>query len=116
MWNKVMGTALAMPGVKVDRDDFLKKELCNYCSQEQIEQAISTRPIDIVPIEILDKIANACINSHTTKVTVISAVAQTRYPDGIPILSFKCKAIQAGCNFCTEHKRILQERNKLCIF
>lgn len=70
-----MGTALAMPGVKVDRDDFLKKELCNYCSQEQIEQAISTRPIDIVPKEILDKIANACINSHTTKVTAISAAA-----------------------------------------
>lgn len=27
IWNKVMGAALSMPGVKVDRDDFLKKEL-----------------------------------------------------------------------------------------
>lgn len=75
IWNKVMGAALSMPGVKVDRDDFLKKKLKNYCSPEQLNLAISSRPINGVSKEIIDRIANACINSHTTKVTTISAVA-----------------------------------------
>lgn len=75
IWNKVMGAALSMPGVKVDRDDFLKKELKNYCSPEQLNLAILSRPINGVSKEIIDRIANACINSHTTKVTTISAVA-----------------------------------------
>ena len=75
IWNKVMGAALSMPGVKVDRDDFLKKELKNYCSPEQLNLAISNRPINGVSKEIIDRIANACVNSHTTKVTTISAVA-----------------------------------------
>lgn len=75
IWNKVMGAALSMPGVKVDRDDFLKKELKNYCSPEQLNLAISSRPINGVSKEIIDRVANACINSHTTKVTTISAVA-----------------------------------------
>ena len=75
IWNKVMGAALSMPGVKVDRDDFLKKELKNYCSPEQLNLAISNRPINGVSKEIIDRIANACINTHTTKVTTISAVA-----------------------------------------
>ena len=75
IWNKVMGAALSMPGVKVDRDDFLKKELKNYCSPEQLNLAISSRPINGVSKEIIDRIANACINGHTTKVTTISAVA-----------------------------------------
>lgn len=75
IWNKVMGAALSMPGVKVDRDDFLRKELKNYCSPEQLNLAISSRPINGVSKEIIDRIANACINSHTTKVTTISAVA-----------------------------------------
>lgn len=75
IWNKVMGAALSMPGVKIDRDDFLKKELMNYCSPEQLNLAISSRPINGVSKEIIDRIANSCINSHTTKVTTISAVA-----------------------------------------
>lgn len=72
VWNKVMGAALAIPGVKVDRADFLKKELQNYCSQEQLEHAISGKPMDGVSQEVIDRIADACINSHTTKVTLIS--------------------------------------------
>lgn len=75
VWNKVMGAALAMPGVKVDRDNFLRKELRVYCSSEELERAVSTRPICGTSKEIIDRIANACINSHTAKVTAISVVA-----------------------------------------
>lgn len=72
IWNKVMGAALAMPGVKVDREDFLKKELQSYCSQEQLKHAIAGKPIDGVSQEVINRIADACINSHTTRVTLIS--------------------------------------------
>lgn len=75
VWNKVMGAALSMPGVKVDRDEFLKKELKIYCSPEQLEQAISSRPINGVSKDVIDRIASACINSHTAKVTAVSAIA-----------------------------------------
>lgn len=75
IWNKVMGSALAMPGVKIDRDEFLRRELKIYCSPEQLDQAVFGRPTSVVPKDIIDRIANACINSHTTKVTTISAVA-----------------------------------------
>ena len=30
VWNKVMKAALAVPGVKVERDKFLIRELLNY--------------------------------------------------------------------------------------
>lgn len=74
-WNKIMGAALSMPGVKVDRDNFLRKELKSYCSAEQLNRAIESRPINGVSKEVIDTIANACINSHTTKVTTISTIA-----------------------------------------
>lgn len=83
VWNKVMGAALAMPGVKVDRDNFLRTELKCYCSSEQLEQAVLGRPINSVSREVIDRVANACINSHTTKVTAISTVAGI--PGGIVI-------------------------------
>lgn len=75
LWNKVMGAALAMPGVKVDREEFLRKELQNYCSPQQLEQAISGRTISYISKDVIDRIANSCINSHTAKVTAISTVA-----------------------------------------
>lgn len=74
-WNKVMGVALAMPGVKVDRDEFLRRELKSYCSPKQLDQAVFGRPTTVVSKDIIDRIANACINNHTTKVTTTSAVA-----------------------------------------
>ena len=80
-----MGAALAMPGVKVDRDNFLRTELKCYCSSEQLEQAVLGRPINSVSREVIDRVANACINSHTTKVTTISTVAGI--PGGIVIVA-----------------------------
>ena len=76
VWNKVMKAALAVPGVKVERDKFLIRELLNYnISKDVIKQAVVDRPSNVVSIDIINKIANSCINSHTTKVTAISAAA-----------------------------------------
>src|SRR5574344_951207 len=76
VWNKIMSVAISLPGVKVDREKFLSEELKPYCSDEtKLNIAISQRPIKVVPEYILDKIAKACINNHTTKVTCLSVVA-----------------------------------------
>lgn len=80
VWDKVMGAALAMPYVQVDREEFLTKELTRYCSPEKLCKAISGRPIDVLSKDVIDRVANACISSHTARVTGISAL--TGLPGG----------------------------------
>lgn len=76
VWNKVMSTALQMPGIKVDRNSFLTRELKQHgCSETTIAQALTENPAKVVDRKILDDIADACINNHTTKVTLISTAA-----------------------------------------
>lgn len=80
-----MGAALAMPYVQVDREEFLTKELTRYCSPEKLCKAISGRPIDVLSKDVIDRVANACISSHTTKVTGFSAL--TGLPGGPLVLA-----------------------------
>lgn len=72
IWNQVMATALKMPGIKVDREDFLRKELYPYCTAEELPKAIQN-PVNIISQKRIDAIANACISNHTTKAVVLSA-------------------------------------------
>lgn len=75
-WNKVMAAAMKIPGVKVDRNSFLRSELRQHgCSDSTIENALTNNPAMAVDRSILDAIATACINSHTTKVTAASTAA-----------------------------------------
>lgn len=63
-----------IPGVKVDRVDFLRAELKAYCKAGELEKAI-TCPSQVLSAERIDKLANSCINNHTIKVTALSTVA-----------------------------------------
>lgn len=83
VWNKVMSTALAIPGVKVDRELFLRAELRQYCTKDEMEKAV-INPVDVVSVERLDSVASSCINNHLVKVTVLSAVAGL--PGGFAVL------------------------------
>ena len=74
IWNKVMSAAMAIPGVKVDRELFLRKELRPYCTKEQMEKAL-VNPVEVISKNRIEALANACINNHTAKVTAISAAA-----------------------------------------
>lgn len=75
IWNKLMSSAMTVPGVKVDRESFLRKEFSLYCSAEQLDKVISIRPSEVLSKNIIDRVANSCINSHTTKVTALSTLA-----------------------------------------
>ena len=71
--NKVLGASLQLPGSRVDRETFLRKELSKYCKEEEINMAISTTPKEAnIPKEYINKIAKSCIELNTTKVAAIS--------------------------------------------
>ncbi len=74
VWGKVMSVALAIPGVKVDRDSFLRTELRPYCSSDQLEKAI-INPVNVLSRERIDKLGDACINNHLIKVSSLSFFA-----------------------------------------
>lgn len=75
-FNAMLGAAAGLPGVRIDREAYLRGALGRHCSEEQISKAIEESPAAAgVPLELLKKIADESINLETTKVTLISAAA-----------------------------------------
>ena len=75
VWDKVMSAALSLPGVKVNREEFLKEKLSLYCNEKQLQTALSKSPVKVFSRTQIDKIADSVISSHVIKVTAISAAA-----------------------------------------
>jgi len=74
IWFNVLKSALAIPGVKVDRKSFLIKELYPYYDKNIIDKAIETTPAKAgVSKSTVEKIVTGVIKYHTTLVTSISA-------------------------------------------
>lgn len=72
----VLQKAISVPGVRINRESFLRKELTKYFDDEIVEKAISGNPAKAgIGIKIIDKIANSCISYEATKVTALSAAA-----------------------------------------
>lgn len=67
----VMG--LKVPGIRIDREAFLQKELQNKFSQQVIDDAIAHNPLHAeIPTEEIDRIADEVINYERTCVSGIS--------------------------------------------
>ena len=78
-WVNVINTAMSAPGVYVDREQFLRKELTGKVSQETIERSIKEGTIKAgVPKELASKLAKNIINSKCILTTTIS------FASGIP--------------------------------
>ena len=70
--------AFRVPGVSIDREKFLRKELNVKYPEETIEQAISTTPMKAnISQKEIDKIASAIIQSERLKVSGISTALGT---------------------------------------
>lgn len=81
-FENVLLTAMHMPGVKIDRTNFLKKELIRYCPEEIVDKAIASNPAKAgVSQDLINKISKQVINYETTKVTGISVAASI--PGGV---------------------------------
>lgn len=75
-FTSVIESAAKLPLVRIDRADFLTKNLGKLCTEEQLQKAITAGTLHAdIPITTLDSLANAVINAETVKVTAISAAA-----------------------------------------
>ena len=74
VWNKILASVLKMPGVRVDRVAFLRKELRPYCNQSRLQMLGSVRPYTVVSEQVIDKLARQCVRRHTAMATATSTV------------------------------------------
>lgn len=75
-FTQMLDAAAKVPGVRIDRESYLRSALKRHCTQEQIEQAVAESPAAAgVPLKVLHEIANTSITYETSKVTGISALA-----------------------------------------
>ncbi|MEE1282154.1 MAG: hypothetical protein UHK60_07915 [Acutalibacteraceae bacterium] len=69
----MLKSSVEMPLVKIDRAEFLKSELQKYYSDDIVQDAIDNNPAHAgIPLEKINKIANASINVETMKLTSLS--------------------------------------------
>jgi hypothetical protein len=75
-FTSVVESAAKLPLVRIDRTEFLTKNLGKLCTPDQLQKALAEGTLRAdIPITILDSLANAVINAETIKVTTISAAA-----------------------------------------
>lgn len=83
-FTSVIEGAAKLPFVRIDRTEFLTKNLSKMCTLAQLQKAIMEGTLHAdIPIEKLDKLAKDVINAETIKVTAISAAAGI--PGGLAI-------------------------------
>lgn len=72
-FEKLLQATTSLPLVHIDRKDFLQKELNKYCTDEVIKIAIEYNPAYAgISSEIINKIADSCIDYETLKVSSLS--------------------------------------------
>ena len=74
LWNKVLETSIRLPFVKVNREEFLTKELSKFCTPMEMIIAIQGSPVKVLSKKEIDKLANQCISYHLTMVCGTSAL------------------------------------------
>ena len=76
LWQRIMTAAMALPGARVHRESFLRRQLANYVEPQLIERAVTSSPAAAgIPRELVDGLADACINSHLLTVSGASFAA-----------------------------------------
>jgi len=71
----VISLGLKVPGIKINRAEFLQKEFFKHYPQEIIDDAITYTPVHAkIPLEEIDKIADEVIQYERTCVSGISTV------------------------------------------
>ena len=72
----VLSSAAGLPGVRIDRDAFLRKALGKYCDESTLRRAIDESPASAgIDAKFISKLADDSINFETIKVTAISTAA-----------------------------------------
>lgn len=82
----IINNAIRVPGVKINREDFLRKEFKIHYDSETVDKAIKTTPLNAgIPRSDIDKIADAVIEYERRCVSGISAALGV--PGGIAVVA-----------------------------
>lgn len=75
-FSAVLVSAAKLPGVRINREAYLRSALARHCSEDDIRRAIEESPAAAgIATEVLDKVANDSIRFETGKVSALSAAA-----------------------------------------
>ncbi|MGW1267509.1 hypothetical protein [Streptomyces sp. NPDC002491] len=75
-FSAVLLAAAKLPGVRINRESYLRSALARHCSEDVIRRAIEETPAAAgISAELLDKLANDSIRFETGKVSALSAAA-----------------------------------------
>ena len=86
IWNKVLASAMALPGVKVNRREFLTHTLLPYCEREELNAIINgEKPVTFLSLDVIDKLVDECIKYQLARVTTASAIAG--FPGGWALIA-----------------------------
>ena len=101
----ILRTALKTPGIRVERERFLRKHLSKRFIENDVLKAIEMNPAQAgIGADVIDRIAKSCINYETSRVTGLSAAA------GIPGGWFMAATVPADAiQFFAHVIRILQK-------
>jgi hypothetical protein len=81
VWNMVLGAALSLPGVRVDRASFLRSAFAAHVPPEVVDRAVAGTPAKAgIPKDTIRKVADSAINWH--RLGVSAASAATGLPGG----------------------------------
>ncbi|MEU2021054.1 hypothetical protein ABZ565_02555 [Streptomyces sp. NPDC016469] len=73
-FSALLAGAARLPGVRIDRDAYLRTALRRHCSEEDIRRATEETPAAAgIPLDVLERVANESIRYETAKVSAISA-------------------------------------------
>ncbi|MEV0007898.1 hypothetical protein [Streptomyces sp. NPDC047973] len=77
--------AARLPGVRVDREAYLRTALARHCSEFEVRMAIADTPAAAgIPLDVLDRVANESIRYETAKVSALSAAVGLPGPLALP--------------------------------
>ncbi|RYV51909.1 hypothetical protein [Pengzhenrongella frigida] len=72
----VLDAAARLPGVRINREAYLRSALKRHCSEEQIDMAVAESPAAAcIPFGAIRAVASDSIKYETAKATALSAVA-----------------------------------------
>ncbi|WP_328772062.1 hypothetical protein [Streptomyces sp. NBC_00286] len=75
-FSAVLLAAAKLPGVRINREAYLRSALARHCSEDDIRRAVEESPAAAgITVEVLDKVANDSIRFETAKVSALSAAA-----------------------------------------
>lgn len=82
----ILKAAIAMPGVRINREEYLKKEFANRCSTEVMKSVLRESPASAgIPLKTIEEVADSAISFETRKTTLVSTAAGL--PGGFAILA-----------------------------